>query len=130
MLIYYLCGYVLEKAEKAISCRECQETLTGNPENLECRPPESLLTEIMSFKEGSLRHQAPPNYKFFSLAWVLKHDEGRALDDSPVIGDLFWHVLEKLEASPLPSLGCATHQQEVAASVVKSYILMRMHFFC
>lgn len=47
-----------------------------------------------------------------------------------VFGCLSWHVLGKLEASPLPSLGCTAHQWEVTESVVKLNTIIKMYSFC
>lgn len=129
MVVYYLCGYVHKKVEKATPCSECQASLSAAPEEIALapRPPQSQLTEMRSFKEGCLRH---PSHRFYRIVKEVENVVEHALDSCPIFGDLFWYVLEKLESSQLPSLGCATHHQEVTARVVKFYIIMRMCFFC
>lgn len=117
-----------KKMEKVTTCKDCLASLTSTPEEYATasKPQESALTQMRSFKQGCLRR---PSRSLFSTVNVIEKAAQEAFDENPIVGDLFWIVLEKLEWLPLPSLGCTAHDQDVMARVVKFCIVMRMFFF-
>lgn len=129
MVVYYLCGYVHRKMEKVTTCKDCLASLTSTPEEYAAapKPQESALTQMRSFKQGCLRR---PSRSLLSTVNVIEKAAQEAFDENPIVGDLFWIVLKKLEWLPLPSLGCTAHDQDVMARVVKFCIVIRMFFFC
>lgn len=117
-----------KKMEKVTTCKDCLASLTSTPEEYATapKPQESALTQMRSFKQGCLHR---PSRSLFSTVNVIEKAAQEAFDENPIVGDLFWIVLEKLEWLPLPSLGCTAHDQDVMARVVKFCIVMRMFFF-
>lgn len=99
MVVYYLCRYIHRKMEKVITCENCLASLSSAPDENAATPSphKSALTQIRAFKEGCQRH---PSRSLFSTVKAIEKAALAAFDDNPVVGDLFWIVLDKLEWLP------------------------------
>lgn len=99
MVVYYLCRYIHRKMEKVITCEDCLASLLSVPDEnaVTHSPHKSALTQMKAFKEGCIRH---PSRSLFSTVEAIEKAALEAFDDNPIVGDLFWIVLDKLEWLP------------------------------
>lgn len=119
--VYYLCGYVVHKCRKMITCQECLADITAD-ENV---PPEVVLTLAKSYVPGSLLHPSTKMFKCLKLIECIVH---AGLEKKKVLGDMFWHILDSFAKSSVEPLGCRAHCDEFTVRVIKFYLVTRMHF--
>lgn len=121
-ITYYLAGYIVHNLSKHKECAQCIDDVEAD---MPCAP-EACITFSRSFTELSLKH---PSGKMFSFLRSLENTVADELQEFKLCSDIFWAVLDSLEQAYFPTLGCPKHQDAFTAKVLKSYVVLRIHFF-
>lgn len=87
--------------------------------------PAAWLTCARSFKEMSLKH---PTGKMFLSFRSIESTISRALKNFQLCSDIFWELLDALELTQFPKLGCTQHKDNFTATILKAYTVLRIHF--
>lgn len=118
----YVSGYVARRSRKFTTCEACLETLlnvTADP----C-PEQDLLITLKS--QRGLLH---PSNQMFRLCSVLEDAVTKVLSSENINNTLF-EVVDLLEEIEIPKVGCKADEHVLTVSIVKFYLIMRMHFAC
>lgn len=123
--LVYVAGYTARKSTKfSQGCECCDQKL--KLEDVTKATDEHLLIKLKS--RGYLTF--PSN----EMVALLKHLETiivQTAKQNELEENILFLVLDRLEkAYGLNLVGCDTHKHELTKSVVKFYLIMRMHFLC
>ncbi|KYN18440.1 THAP domain-containing protein 9 [Trachymyrmex cornetzi] len=121
--VYYNLNMYNLLAKKFTTCEACLETLlnvTANP----C-PEQDLLITLKS--RGGLLH---PFNQMFRLCSVLEDAVTKVLSSENINNNTLFEVVDLLEEIEIPKIGCKADEHVLTVSIVKFYLIMRMHFAC
>lgn len=121
-VVYYLAGYIVHKISKKKGCLNCLADIQTDAPHM----PAAWVTFARSFKEMSLKH---PTEKMFLSLRSIESTVSSALNRFQLCSDIFWELLDALELTKFPKLGCAEHKDNFTATVLRTYTMLRMHFF-
>ncbi|CAN8016093.1 unnamed protein product [Ixodes persulcatus] len=123
-IMFYISGYIVYKFSKRGVCKLCLRDIEAPSDVAAGRT--AYLTALRSFKEGSLKQ---PSLKMFTAFQVVEETVAAVLDGTNICGDIFWLVLDALEETAVPRLGCSVHADQFTCQLLRYYICLRMHFF-
>lgn len=119
----YVAGFTARHSHKyAGKCEACQQSLK-KPESE--KPDVDLLITLRS--KGFLTF---PSEALFNLLRSLEQQVITTSLNNDLEENLLFKVLDDLENVKITPVGCAEHQHDLTKSVMKFFLIMRMHFVC
>ncbi|CAN7987259.1 unnamed protein product [Ixodes pacificus] len=122
-IMFYISGSIVYKFSKRGVCKLCLRDIEAASDVAAGRT--AYLTALRSFKEGSLKQ---PSLNIFTAFQVVEGTVAAVLDGTNICGDILWLVLDALEETAVPRLGCSVHADEFTCQLLRYYICLRMHF--
>ncbi|EEC18494.1 hypothetical protein IscW_ISCW013637, partial [Ixodes scapularis] len=123
-IMFYISGYIVYKFSKRGVCKLCLRDIEAPSDVAAGRT--AYLTALRSFKEGSLKQ---PSLKMFTAFQVVEGTVAAVLDGTNICVYIFWLVLDALEETAVPRLGCSVHADEFTCRLLRYYICLFMHIF-
>ncbi|XP_077529688.1 uncharacterized protein LOC144142191 [Haemaphysalis longicornis] len=119
-LIYYLAGYVARRKILTTKCRDCFEDLLTSAEDAD--------KDISSFTafcdNGGLLY---PSQELFSFIGALEDSFTLWFSWNKLHRDSISEVIDSLHNLPL--VGCTAHNKALTSSIVKFFMMTRLHFY-
>ncbi len=119
-VVYYICGYLIHKYRK-YSCKHCLSTINLDLDLL----PETLTFERLTLirSRGWLKLASTDFFRLISHV-ESKLQEHSLLDDIYVNG-AFETILNTVNESALPKVGCEEHSKQFVVNCIYDYLLLR-----
>lgn len=119
-VLSYVSGYVARKASRFSKCEKClQHIQSVEPQNGD------QLIEILS--RGFLIF---PSVALRSLILTIESTVLEVLSTNQVHQETLFDILSKLEDKCISFVGCDEHKEQFTTSIIRFYIISRMHFIC
>lgn len=118
-----MAGYAARKCLEKSRCDACGRQLLGTREDNGSEGADTLTTH---FDRGGLLY---PSRQLFRLVETLEGVFTKTFSEEKLHYESILDVTATLQERPIGFVGCPTRQCEVAQSIVKFYLLTRLHFF-
>lgn len=127
-VVYHLVGFLVFKSSKIVNCEECCWSMERPSDDFGFVPPEGIYTEIKDFN-CCLRY--PSLNLFRIIVDFVEPIVSEMLAKNDLYGNVLARVVESLEFSALPKVGCyqENHSPRLLSKIIPYYIVMRFHFY-
>ncbi len=125
--LYYLAGYLARKAVMKNDCLSCKDVLLLT--SADSRADSDEIRKFIDMRNyfNALVHSS---WKFFKLIQIIEKKLSLAIQEKKFNPNIFFDTMNKLcnMTSNIPSLGCATHTENLTTFIIKFYVILRINF--
>ncbi|XP_077508764.1 uncharacterized protein LOC144120237 [Amblyomma americanum] len=119
-LVYYLAGYVARRKVLATKCQDCFDALLTPPENAE-----KQLSSFTAFcDQGGLLY---PTRELFAFVEALEDSCTIWFSWNKLHRDSITEIMQHMQK--MPHVGCVAQKEALTSSIVKFFIMTRLHFY-
>ncbi|KAH7944920.1 hypothetical protein HPB49_001796 [Dermacentor silvarum] len=119
-LVYYLAGYVARRKIMTTKCRDCFERLLMSAEDAD----KDISSFTAFFDKGGLLY---PSQELFSFVQALEDSFTLWFSWNKLHRDSIAEVTHCLQS--IRHVGCTAHKDTLTSSIVKFFIMTRIHFY-